>query len=113
MDLIPNNTSIESIHYNWTGWAILTRFLEKHDCSMNEFAGVNDGDRISKDTCKLVAKILREHAQEIPNISRQYISEEEAKGVKFTKEDRDDASIIKDFLEDATFWEKCNGCQQW
>ena len=62
MDLVPTNKKAEPLHYNWSGWETLGDFLEQKGVPLEEFAGANDGKRISAKTAKLVAKVIADNA---------------------------------------------------
>jgi len=57
MDLIAKNGT-DSLHFNWSGWRAVCEFVEKAGVDVSEFAGMNDGDLISKETCVEVAKAI-------------------------------------------------------
>jgi hypothetical protein len=113
MDLIPKNKEVTPIHYNWTWWGILLRFLEENKCPMSEFSGMNDGNLISETTCKRVAEIIRNRFFELPRVYFEYIKERQAAGHKFGKTRIADAEIKESFLAEVPFWEDCGGCEQW
>lgn len=54
-----NRGEVQWGRYNWWGWQQLCEFLHSHDVDLSEFAGSNDGARISAKTCKLVANTIR------------------------------------------------------
>ena len=54
-----------NIHYNWTGWGWICNWLENHGVNMEEFSGMNDGETISRKTCKKVAETLEKHWDEL------------------------------------------------
>lgn len=62
--------------YNWWSWQQLCNFLERHGVDLSEFAGSNDGDKISAKTCRLVAKTIRENIDEYTAIWSQATREE-------------------------------------
>ena len=60
-----------NLHYNWTGWSWIWNWLEEHEVHTIEFSGVNDGQRLSRKTCKQVAETLEKHWDEL-NADDQY-----------------------------------------
>ena len=48
--------------YNWSGWGVLLDSLREWGVDTAEFAGSNDGDVISDETCKKVADAIEKHA---------------------------------------------------
>jgi hypothetical protein len=91
MDLIavePYPMIKTQAHYNWTGWNTLRRFLDKHGVDISEFSGSNDGDLISKQTCREVAIVIEDNLAELQEIFGDYIR------------------------DDINFWRHCGGCAQ-
>ena len=84
--------------YNWTGWTWLIDLLAKYGWTnddLKEFAGTNDGYVISDETCKKVAKTLREHRVTIGDKAKRDLLES----------DWVDHQIL--------LWETCGGYEQW
>ena len=68
MTLIPENHSAKDLDYNWSGWSALVNFVSNYGVSTKEFDGLNDGRFIRSVTCKLVAFVIRNHAEEYNQI---------------------------------------------
>lgn len=76
--------------YSWSGWNRLLEYLEKWgDVPLNEFAGTNDGDIISDETCKKVADSLERHLVDIEDDYRE------------------------EFKSDIVLWRTCGGYKQY
>lgn len=64
-----------NLHYNWTGWRYITNLLEGFGVDMTQFSGSNDGDLLSQNTCKSVAKALEDHWQELSEDDQAWLTD--------------------------------------
>ena len=84
--LEPNGVDPRWMQYNWAGWRELVRVVDEAGVSTLEFAGCNDGDRISAATCREVADAI----EALPPGEERTL-----------------------FIEDAPWWRDCGGCRQY
>ena len=72
----PQNISNEGdphLHYNWTGWRFLQEFLETNGVDIEEFSGSNDGDLISRKTCKAVAECIEKNINQLAKTNQVWL----------------------------------------
>ena len=98
IDLVPIAPTAEmpqykgkpaSLHYNWSGWRYITNFLDKYNELTGEFAGSNDGDAISAETCRRVADCIEKHVNELPPEDKEWLTKH------------------------IPYWRHCGGFNQW
>ena len=60
--------------YNWAGWRWLLDYLDDKGLDLSEFAGSNDGDLISDETCKKVANLIEEGLPALDDEYREWLT---------------------------------------
>lgn len=131
MDLVPRIKTVESHHFNWTGWRIITNILEDLDCDMSCFSGSNNGIYVNAATAKQCGKALeyaiKKHMIRVKRIKdKTYYGgyrEEfetsdpiETEGDLFIEslgDDMLDKDTKKWFLDAAKFFKSCGGFSQY
>jgi len=99
MDLKPINPSDDAPkypdgspqwgRYNWTGWSFLLSHLQGWGVPLDEFRGMNDGEVISDETCKLVANAIEHNIKQLS---------------------LDDEDWLRPHI---ALWRTCGGYEQW
>ncbi len=84
MDLIGAGLS-----YNWSSWYWLRERLDAWGVNTSELSNMNDGDRISGETCRAIAETIELHLKEL---------------------DVEDRDWIAPHIE---IWRRCKGCRQY
>lgn len=64
-----------NIHYNWSGWSFLCEFLQDNGMNMSEFAGGNDGELLSRDTCMEVADCIEKNLHKLEPTDQVWLKE--------------------------------------
>lgn len=62
-----------NLHYNWTGWGWLVNQLEEWGVNTEEFSGSNDGEVLSRKTCKTVAEAIEQHIEKLPETDQYWL----------------------------------------
>ena len=62
-----------SLHYNWTGWSYVTDLFQSWGVPMDEFAGDNSGEKLSRATCQAVAEAFDAHWNELSEFDQGWL----------------------------------------
>lgn len=64
------------LHYNWSGWSYLCKFLEDHGVDMSSFSGSNDGELIPRNICMIVADTIEKYIHELPQADQDWLKKD-------------------------------------